>query len=148
MFDEMKKPLRKNLVLYPPWGMARIDWSRRCAIHQFLFHIFFLEIQVTEKWSVLLDSYSWQLSQEIPVLRIEEKISDACLSILIFSCVCAVHSGASFFAIVKSCRIMFNGVHCMFVDLKKLSYWFRSETPCSWEWKTFRSSNWNLWIMT
>ena len=50
----------------------------------------FLEIQVTEEWSVQLDSYRWRLSHEIPDLRIEEKISDACLSILIFSFVCAV----------------------------------------------------------
>jgi len=25
MFDEMKKPLGENLVLYPPRGMARVD---------------------------------------------------------------------------------------------------------------------------
>jgi len=32
------------------------------------------------------------------------------------------NSDAGFVAIVKSCRIMLNGVHCRFVDLKKLSY--------------------------
>jgi len=38
--------------------------------------------------------YSWTHtvddSQEIPILQIEEKISDACLSVLIFLCVCAI----------------------------------------------------------
>jgi len=32
------------------------------------------------------------------------------------------NSGASFVAIVKSCRIMLSGVHSGFIDLKKLSY--------------------------
>jgi len=45
MFDEMKKPLGENLALYPPRGMARVDWSRRCAIRQFLFHICSWEYQ-------------------------------------------------------------------------------------------------------
>ena len=107
----------------------------------------FLEIQLTEWWSVQLDSYSWRLSQEIPVLRIEEKISDAFQS-WYFRVFVLYNSDAGFVAIVKSCRIMFNGVHCRFVDLKRLSYWFRSETPCSWEWKNFRVCNWNLWMMT
>ena len=33
MLNEMKKPMVKNLTLYPPQGMAHMDWSRRCAIH-------------------------------------------------------------------------------------------------------------------
>jgi len=40
MFDEMRKSLGENLALYPPRVMARVDWSRRCAVHQFWFHIF------------------------------------------------------------------------------------------------------------
>jgi hypothetical protein len=75
MFDKIKKQLGENLALYPPQGMARVDWSRRCAIRQFWFHIFFLEVQVTEEWSVQLDSYSWRLSQKVPVLWIEQNLT-------------------------------------------------------------------------
>ena len=52
LFDEMKKVMGENLALYPPGGMARVDWSNRCVIHQFWFHILSFEIQVTEEWSV------------------------------------------------------------------------------------------------
>ena len=107
-----------------------------------------LEIQVTREWTVHLDPYGWRLSQGISVLWIEEKISDACLPILIFSCVRLHNSDAGFIAILKSCRIMLNDVHCGFTDLKKLSYWFRRETPHSWVWLTFRGSNWNFCMMT
>jgi len=64
---------------------------------------FFLEIQVTEEWRVQLDSYRWRLSQGIPVLRIEEKLSDACLSMLIFSCVCAAQFWCRF---RRSCKVL------------------------------------------
>jgi len=47
MFKEIKKTLGENLALYPPREMARADLFRRCTIHHFWFHIFFLEIQVT-----------------------------------------------------------------------------------------------------
>jgi len=39
---------------------------------------------------VHMDSNRLRLSREIPDLRTEQKISDACLSILIFSRVCVV----------------------------------------------------------
>ena len=50
----------------------------------------FLEIQITEEYSVQLDSYRWRLPQEIPDLRTEQKIPDDCLSILILPCVSSV----------------------------------------------------------
>jgi len=49
--------------------------------------------------------------QRDPVMRIEEKISDDCFSILIFSCVCVYNSDTGFVAIVKFCRVMLNCVH-------------------------------------
>jgi len=63
----------------------------------------FLEIQVTEEWRVQFDSYRWRMSQRIPVLRTEEKLSDACLSMLIFSCVCAVQFWCRF---RRSCKVL------------------------------------------
>ena len=92
----------------------------------------FLEIEATEEWSVQLDSYRWRLSQEIPDLWFEQKISD---SILIFSCVFAENSDAGFVAIVTSCRITLNGLHNGFVDLKNEA---GSVTEISW-WQ-FRKS--------
>jgi len=68
-----------------------------------LLSYFFLEIQVTEEWRVRLDSYRWRLSRRIPVLRIEEKLNDACLSKLIFSCVCAVQFWYRF---RRSCKVL------------------------------------------
>jgi hypothetical protein len=89
MFDEMKKPLGRNLALYPPRGMAHVAWSRRWATHQFFFNIF--------SWNTSnggmkgpIGLIQERMSQGIPVLRIEEKLSDACLSMLRLSCVCAV----------------------------------------------------------
>jgi len=40
MFDGITNPLGENLALYPPREMARVDWSWRCAIHQYVFHTF------------------------------------------------------------------------------------------------------------
>jgi hypothetical protein len=98
----------KNLILsalYVWWNEETTGWKSLSVstprngtrgLVQAVFHssvlvaYIFLEIQVTEEWSVQLVSYRWRMSQEISDLRIEEKISDACPSILIFSCVCAV----------------------------------------------------------
>jgi len=93
------------LALYVWWNEETTGWKSCCVstprngtcgliqavCHSSVFVSYsFLEIQVTEEWSVQLDSNRWWLSQEIPDLRFEQKIPDACLSILIFSCVCAV----------------------------------------------------------
>jgi hypothetical protein len=80
------------------------------------------------------------LSQEIPVLRFEQKISDVCLSILIFLCVCAEQYWCRF---RSNCKIFqeyvkWCTVDSDFLDLKILSHWFRSKTSRSWEWRTSR----------
>jgi len=49
---------------------------------------------------------------------------------------------AGFVAIVKSCRIMLNGVHSGFVGLNILCYWFRNKRV-----KKFRCCHWNF-LMT
>ena len=63
----------------------------------------FLEIHVTEEWSVRLDSYKWRLSQDNPDLWFEQNISDACFSILIFWRVCAVQKWCRF---RRNCNIL------------------------------------------
>jgi len=91
MSDEMKKPLGENLALYRPLEVAHVNWSGRCASQHFCFILYiFLEIQVMEEWRVQLDSNRWWLSQDIPDLWIKQKISDACLSVIIFLCIFAV----------------------------------------------------------
>ena len=98
----------KNLILsasYVWWNEETTGWKSssvstprdgtrgliRAVFHSsVLVSCIFSEIQVTEERSVQLDSYSWRLSKEIPDLWIEQKISDACLSILIFLRVFAV----------------------------------------------------------
>ena len=82
MFDEMKKPLGENLAVSTPRDGTRGLIQAVCHLSVLDSYIF-LEIQVTEEWIVQLDSYSLRLSKEITVLRIEQKVSDACLSILI-----------------------------------------------------------------
>ena len=69
MSDEMKKPVGENLAVYP----APRDVTRgliQAVCHSSVVSYIFLQIQVTEEWSVHLDSDSWRLSQEIPDLRI------------------------------------------------------------------------------
>jgi hypothetical protein len=84
MFSEMKNPPSANLTLYPPRGMACVDSSRRCDIHDLLFHICSL------KWSNGVMKCPVGLMQVAivtrhPVLWIEKKISEAGLSIPKFS---------------------------------------------------------------
>jgi len=122
MFDEMKNPLggkSRSVSIQRDGTRALIQAVYDSSV---LVSYIFLEIQVTEKWSFRLDYYRWRLSQEIPELRIEQKMSDARPSVLIISCVCAVQCtmyNACIVAIVTSCRIMLNGVQSWFIDLKK-----------------------------
>ena len=132
----MKKPLWKNLALYPLRGMARVDWSRRCAIHQFLFHIFFF-----------LNTSNGGMKCPVVLVKATTDTREVRSADLREDIWRLYNSDTDFVAVLNSCRIILNDVHCGFIDLKKkLSYWFRSETLRSWEWKTFRGSNWNLWI--
>jgi len=84
----MKNPMGENLVLYPPRKMARVDWSRRCAIHQFLFHTFLRNTSNGEMKYPAGHVQATTVTRD-PDLRTEQDIGRF-LSTLIFSCVCAV----------------------------------------------------------
>jgi len=67
-----------------------------------------------------------------------QKISDVCISIEIFSCVCAVQQWGRY---RRNCKVLQDyvdwcTVHSEFLDLKITTHWFRSETRRSWEWRT------------
>ena len=98
--------------------MARVDWSRWFAIHQFLFHIFFLEIHVqrneVSSWTHTGDD----CHKKSPFCGLKRRYLTLAFQSLYFRVFVLYNSDAGFVAIVKSCRIMLNGVHCRFVDLK------------------------------
>jgi hypothetical protein len=132
MFDEIKKSLVENLALYPHRGMACVEWSRRGVPFISSGFIYFIvntsnrrmkhPFGIIELTTVTRDPHSVDWTEDIWHLPFNPKI---------FVCLCC-----TIVMQVSSCRIMLNGVHRVFLDLKILSCWFRSETPRSWEWRT------------
>ena len=80
--------MRISLCIHPEGWHAWIDPGGVSFISSGF--IFFLGNTSNGGMKCAVGLIQLTLSQDIPVLRIEEKISDACLSILIFSCVSAV----------------------------------------------------------
>jgi len=83
------------------------------------------------------------------LLRFEQKISDVCISIQIFSCVCAVQQWGR---CRRNCKVLQDyvewfTVHSEFLDLKIPTHRFRSETRRSWEWRSSGFLTEDSWLL-